>query len=419
MVLVGSGRFEGMTTQISYMALLLVFSLCKPSVDSAGFFAGIALLCFAGITLQQYLGENPLGLYPRGRSIYTNYEFQSTTGNIDMGGGYLTLVSALLLAYYVTKGGELGSILLIPGLLGVLLILATCVQAGYMAIYGGVMLLFVVMMCCPAMRSRGFVLAGLLMAVLTLRSLIGLPWVDGLKAPWNLPQRPDAILPQLQGGEPLVFPWAPSVKKFLPLIGTAVCMGLAILTKKHPGLAFKKWIPWTVLACGLAGYLIAVKLIDIPWTAGSLWELHEILNGRALSDFGSERWGVWTHTLHIAKDHLLFGTGPDTFRYAIHNHLLAEGAKLKQTFDTPHNMFLAVLAQNGIPGLLLYVGTIVTAVWNGARNKESWPLIAAVVCYLIQGFFSFSIVIVTPMFWAVLGMLIACNDKQTERKEYR
>ena len=286
-VMAGAGRFEGMTTQFAYLALMLAFSFQRPSVHLAACFAAVSLVFYTAVTVQQYLGLNPLGLYPGTRSIYTNYEFQGTIGNIDMGAGYLVLVSALLLAYFVTEGGWLGAVLCVPGLAGVLLILLMGVQAGYTAIIGGCYLLFVILLCRPEMRSRVLVLAGLLVCVFVLRQLIGLPWVDGLKEPWNLPQRSDAVLPQLQGDEAIVFPWNVSVKKLLPLAAALVCFGLAIAARKWPMGALPAWVPWTILGVGTGIYVLCLWLIDIPYEAGSLWEIHEILCGRPQSTFGS------------------------------------------------------------------------------------------------------------------------------------
>ena len=406
----GAGRFEGMNTQVAYLALMFAFSLQRPSVKTSAAFAGCALAFYAVIVALQYLGGNPLGLYPGTRSIYTNYEFQGTIGNIDMGIGFLTLFSALLLAYFAVSGGIVGALVCVPGLAGVLLMLMMGVQAGYIAIIGGVCLLLMAMICRPELRSRGLVLLGLLLAVLTLRQLIGLPWVDGLEAPWNCELRTDAVLPKLTGTEQVVFPWNVTWKKLLPLCAALVLFILAVPVRKHPGRALRPWIAWAALIVGWGTFFLCVWLIDIPYEAGGIWELHEILCGRPRDTFGSERWGVWTHTLHIVKDNLLFGTGPDTFLSVMKAHLAAEGASLKQTFDAPHNIFLAILVQNGVPGLLLYIAMLVSALVSAAKRRSCWPLAAAVICYLVQGFFSFSIVIVSPMFWAVLGMLMAGGE---------
>ena len=134
---------------------------------------------------------------------------------------------------------------------------------------------------------------------------------------------------------------------------------------------------------------------------------------------------MWRHTLHIVKENLLFGTGPDTFLSVFRKHLASEGATLQQTFDNPHNLLLAVLVQNGLPALVLYIAGIAWVLARAARTEDGLPLCAAALCYLVQGMFTFSIVIVTPMFWAVLGMAAALGRgrekaparKTTDRKE--
>lgn len=168
-VLYGAKRFEGMYTQLGYCGLMLMFSLMKPSRRTDVVFAAMAMLLFFCITMNQYQGGNPWGMYPRGRSIYTNYEFQGTTGNIDMGGGYLTLISALLLAFFVVQGGLAGWISLIPGLMGVMLILMTGVESGKIGVYAMGILLLMAMLRKPDMRVRGLILLGALALVLTLR----------------------------------------------------------------------------------------------------------------------------------------------------------------------------------------------------------------------------------------------------------
>ena len=42
-----------------------------------------------------------------------------------------------------------------------------------------------------------------------------------------------------------------------------------------------------------------------------------------------------------------------------------------------------------------------------SRRRESLILFASVLLFMVQGFFSFSICLVTPMFWAVCGMSCA------------
>ena len=48
----------------------------------------------------------------------------------------------------------------------------------------------------------------------------------------------------------------------------------------------------------------------------------------------------------------------------------------------------------------------------GWQEGWLWALGASILCYAAQGFFSFSICLVSPMFWAVLGMACAHMARQ-------
>ena len=47
------------------------------------------------------------------------------------------------------------------------------------------------------------------------------------------------------------------------------------------------------------------------------------------------------------------------------------------------------------------------------------PLLLAVLCYLVQGMFTFSICLVSPMFWAVMGMAAALYGKPLHIEQNR
>ena len=76
-------------------------------------------------------------------------------------------------------------------------------------------------------------------------------------------------------------------------------------------------------------------------------------------------------------------------------------------------MLLAVLCVSGLPALLLYLllmGWSMTLAWR-VRKKQPWAALLAIgVCgYLTQGMFVFSICLVTPLFWAMLGMTVSLS----------
>lgn len=414
-VWIGSGRYEGMSTQLCYCGIFLALSLIRPKMRALCAAAAAGLIAFFAVVMGQYAGYNVLELFPSFPEVFNTrvtYEFQGTIGNIDMVSGYLCLMVPLLLGTWLDEGGRIGLLTVPAGLLGVMLMLMMEVQSGMLALMGCCVLLAGTMLRLPRVRSRGFLLLGCVLACVTLRSLIGLPWLDGLSEPWNLPMRPDIALPQCRGDEQVVFPWAFSPVKLAPLAGTAACLALSAWFRRHRGHEIALAPTVMLLALTLLIAVLLVGVADIPESAGAVYEIHEVLNGRMLDSFGSGRLGVWRKTLETARQHLLFGTGPDTFRALVGDEMYRAGLTPGQTFDNPHNMFLAIAMQSGLPALLLFLagmGALVIGAW---RQRGGLGLAAAVLAYLAQGMFSFSICLVTPMFWAMAGLCVALARKR-------
>ena len=81
------------------------------------------------LVLLQYAGFNPLSLFPMGRSIRTNYEFQGPIGNIDLVSACVCLLMPGLLGSFVL--GQKHHWLHLPGgLCAILLTLLMDVQSG-------------------------------------------------------------------------------------------------------------------------------------------------------------------------------------------------------------------------------------------------------------------------------------------------
>ena len=162
-------------------------------------------------------------------------------------------------------------------------------------------------------------------------------------------------------------------------------------------------------------FLLAVFLLLLyffPPESGGLWELREVLAGRPADSFGSNRLGVWRHTLSLCLQRPLLGGGADTFASRFTAYLSQNGLSLPAfqgtvalpvRFDTPHNEYLALWVNSGLPALLLY-----GALAAFALRKKRQPVAAAgVFCYMVQAFFSFSVCLLAPMFWVVFGL--ACS----------
>lgn len=397
-VLMGTIRFEGLVTHLCYFLVFLMMSFFPPRVEIILRAAVAALALFCCLVAVQYTGTNPLGFYPEGYGIYTNYEFQGTIGNIDMVSGYICLLLPLLMGTFATRE-EGGWFMLGGGCLSALLAFCMEVQSGLLALLLFCGLLVLMLLRQPELRFRVcLVLAGIALAF-GLRGLLFLPWLDSATPREEQPVRLVLTLKALVG------------------CGAAGAItALAFLFRKHPGKAFP-WKPLLclLLACAVLG-VAALACLPIPQSAGFLWEVHECLNGRVQDSFGSWRVGVWRHSLMMAAESPIFGNGPDTFYYALYYHLQALEEELGENFDNPHNEYIAILVNNGAPALVMYLALLAVVLF-ACWNRGEWALSCSIACFAAQGLFSFSICLISPMFWAVMGMAVAlCGSKIIKKK---
>jgi hypothetical protein len=115
----------------------------------------------------------------------------------------------------------------------------------------------------------------------------------------------------------------------------------------------------------------------------------------------------------IVLDYPLFGVGGANYPYVAPAYGLP--AKLHGHLFPLHNMYIAVLAETGIPGFLLYVSALGMVLWSGwclYRDGQNRTLAAgalsAVVGYLAVSFWIVNtrLVMVVP-FWILAGALVA------------
>ena len=188
--------------------------------------------------------------------------------------------------------------------------------------------------------------------------------------------------------------------------------------------AFLRLIPrrWRIPIIILLVVAALVFVWFFPGTSGGLWELHEILHGRPQLSFGSDRVAVWVFSAGLAQESLLTGGGSDTFevrfnRYIDENGLViptSQGdVQLPSYFDNPHNEYVAHLVNHGLPAMLLFIALLLLLVFLRPRSGTArsgallTPYAAAVLCYAVQAFFSFSVCLVAPMFWVIAGICAA------------
>jgi O-antigen ligase len=208
------------------------------------------------------------------------------------------------------------------------------------------------------------------------------------------------------------------------LVGALLCIGAFILIflrgKDNMELDKLCKLIWILLAVAI---LLAVIFIYVyPFESGLLYEVHEILHGRAQDSFGTSRIYIWRNVLEKLPDHLIFGTGPDTMKEALglKFYRYGENGEVIKTvsIDTAHNEYLNMLSNQGLFATLCYLGALGYSVylWIKYRKNDGVCICgSAMLAYCVQSFFGFSMFITAPSFWIVWAGLLYFADKEEEK----
>ena len=356
--IIGAGRREGLVSQLCYLGIFFFFSFSKIRLVPVKLSAGLGVVGFFIVAMLQRAGGNPLGLYPGSFNFANAPHFQGTIGHIDMCAGYLVMMVGIFL----------------PALLGEVKDLVSFFR-----------------------KNKSYYIR----AKKNLRSDKILK--KSILERKNNDKRKKISLAFLYVG-------------FL-LVVLSVCVYLLLTIDVHLGvLSLLVLLTWTFIRFFPSKLRLPIFLVLLvlflalvwywPGRPGPMWELHEILQGRPLFWFGSARVGVWTYSFTLLREegHLLFGTGADTFAIRFNAFLDAyyeahpEAEHLWEYFDTPHNDYLALAINCGIPALLFFLVLVVA----GCFAAPAWR--DGVLCYAVQVSLAFSVCIVAPMFWTILGL---------------
>ena len=339
----GTGRREGLATQLCYLALFFLFSfskVCKKVVLTA---TGCGVLVFFAVVLIQRAGGNPFGLYPEGSGYEFAPDFQGTIGNVDMCSAYLVILCGLFL----------------PELVGVL-------------------------------------------------------W-DLVQKARTVPSSPRKSVKQVFYACLLLVSLAAAVYLLFTIHVFSGQLALAVLVAVVLVRLLPKKARLPILVLLLAAVLLLVWFW--PGEEGTeIWELHEILQGRPQYAFGSGRLGVLarTRTMLQTEGRLLLGTGADTFAKRFNAFLMTyemahpDEPYLDGYYDSPHCEYLALISNCGIPALLCFLALIVCC----CLGRSPWC--DTVLAYSVQLLFSFSVCLVAPMFWVVLGLTFTGKKPEHE-----
>lgn len=183
------------------------------------------------------------------------------------------------------------------------------------------------------------------------------------------------------------------------VLGVIVFLGfLAIASRKK----IMQWAGWSVVAATIFGIVLGVALLVHPGD-----KVHDFF----VKTSGAARFIYWNMALHQAKDHILIGTGPETFRYAHEKYFDTKLLALGEPWaDKPHNSYVELVMSLGILGLAIYIAMIGAVIWSVLRlrnNPKHTFFVASVfgflTAYLVNNVILFDTMTSTVLFFAFIA----------------
>lgn len=225
---------------------------------------------------------------------------------------------------------------------------------------------------------------------------------------------------------------AKGARRWLLLLPAAGCLALLIVIRAQSGLAgclgcllivspyYVNYVGRRRAALALAAAILALCLAALaavyfwPPENGTLWELSEILHGRAQDGFGSSRVAIWKEALRLFEERPLLGGGPDSFglRSALDfSRCVPEtGQTLTTHADNAHCEPLGYLVNLGLLGFAAWAAVTAAALrrWLRGSGPEYG---AGLVCYLVQSLFGLGLCLVTPVAWIYMGLICSGSEE--------
>lgn len=137
----------------------------------------------------------------------------------------------------------------------------------------------------------------------------------------------------------------------------------------------------------------------------------------------SGRGYIWSRTLPLLTKYFWIGSGPDTFMLAFPNDDLVQRVNRWYAYSyttRPHSLYLQIAVQTGVPSLLCllifwgaYLIDSFRLYWkpkqDGYLVKIGICCMVSVIGFLIAGLTNDSMVVITPIFYAILGVGMGIN----------
>ena len=155
-------------------------------------------------------------------------------------------------------------------------------------------------------------------------------------------------------------------------------------------------------------FLLIICLYFINFSSGTLYEVHELLHGNFIDEFGTYRIFLWKRAMKLFRENPIIGSGPDTFAVRFMDKYTDDVMKIGKLSinDTAGNVYITMLINIGMLGLFVYLIFLILQLKEGIKKKNNYSkvLLIAILCYWIQDLFNLWVVVVTPVYWTLMAI---------------
>ena len=376
----GQGRYEGLLTIFLYSLTFICLSFWAEYTNK--YICGLAIMAtvLSVICLMQPLGFDPFT--PEGYDFWT-VRFFGTIGNVDCVSGIGAMVIPALFCGFLLLENKWRYVCLTGLVLYTYLQFYVDVDSGKVGILLAFAILLPFLVSVPKRAFRSMVAFGAMLVSYAV----------------------ETVLPITAEGIVSAF----SKKGFLALLlGVALIIVGVILNKKNITFSVsEKKVRIIVVAFVIAVVLVALVFVySYQGENRLLSEANQMLHGEITDEMGSRRGEIWKLSVKLMKERPIVGSGPDTLLSRARPYY--DSGVVTQVYDFAHNDFLQVGVCLGIGGLAIYLAWIISMAVRILKRAAANPLLlifgGAMVGYLGHVFFSFSIGLVTPLFWVIAGI---------------
>lgn len=399
-LLIGVGRGEGLLMICLYSVTFLFISLFGKFKKRFLVYFSISSILVSTIIVLQTIGFNPFNMYQGNNGIH-NISFRGTIGNVDFVSAiYCIFLSVSFTSYVFLKNNNK-----IDNVIHLLSIFLGAYVFGTIEVQSGkVTFIFTLFILIPLI----FTSSEKLSKFLRVMSLILLAYCTNVIINPIFDYKINSLRLDYQFN-------------YMVILFIIVILGLLAVSKllgkyEYDYSKNKKVIQHSYFGVILLGLFMLVFIYFYSFKSGILYEMHELMHGNFNDKFGTYRIFLWKRSFKIVPDYFWFGSGPDTFIIRFMDRFTNDIAAIGPLTlnDTAANVYLTMFINIGVIGLFTYILFIYFLLKDGINkfNNGSVVLLIPIICYLCQDFFNLSVVIVTPIFWLLLG--IYCCFKKND-----